>query len=154
MKWDFVLVLAGIELVVFLVCDPVLCFVFSVRMMLIAQWCFSCCWAVLTLRQGHLSVSCSASEQVHKGAKPGQVTWTVVSLEFYFSLLSSLRVIIDVITVTALLELLYFTLLQVLNYSYLHPWVLLFLLILLPIPLLAVGDGEWASSWCLVVVWG
>ena len=38
-----VLVLAGIELIFFLVAGTVLCFGFSVRIMLITLWCFSCC---------------------------------------------------------------------------------------------------------------
>ena len=40
--WD-VLVSAGIELILFLVAGTVLCFGFSVRIMLIIHWCFSCC---------------------------------------------------------------------------------------------------------------
>ena len=38
-----VLVSAGTELTLFLVAGTVLCFGFSVRMMLITHWCFSCC---------------------------------------------------------------------------------------------------------------
>ena len=38
-----VLVSAGTELTLFLVAGTVLCFGFSVRIMLITRWCFSCC---------------------------------------------------------------------------------------------------------------
>ena len=40
---DTVLVLAGTELILFLVAGTVLCFGFSVRITLITLWCFSCC---------------------------------------------------------------------------------------------------------------
>ena len=41
--WYAVLVSAGTELTPFLVAGTALCFGFSVRMMLITHWCFSCC---------------------------------------------------------------------------------------------------------------
>lgn len=65
--WNaLVLVLAGTEFIFFLVVGMVPCFGPSVRIMLITHLQFGCCWAVLTLSQGLSSVSCSASEQVHK----------------------------------------------------------------------------------------
>lgn len=41
-----VLVLAGIELIFFLVVDTALCFGFTRGIMLMTHWCFVCCWVV------------------------------------------------------------------------------------------------------------
>ena len=59
-----VLVSAGTELAFFLVAGTVLCFGFSVRVMLVALRCFGCCWVALLLGQGLFSFPCSASKQV------------------------------------------------------------------------------------------
>ena len=52
MLFASVLVLAGIELIFFIVASMGMCFAFVLRTVLIAQGCFSYCWAVLTQSQG------------------------------------------------------------------------------------------------------
>lgn len=65
--YNGVLLSAGIgELILFLVAGTVLCFGFSMRIMLVTHWYFGCCWAVLTLNPGIFSFPRSGSEQVHK----------------------------------------------------------------------------------------
>ena len=49
---DGVLVLAGTELIFFIVANMGLCFGFVLKTVLIIQECFSYCWAVLTQSQG------------------------------------------------------------------------------------------------------
>lgn len=49
--------------------------------MLITHWCYSCCWAVLTLSEGLSSFSCPASKEAGgtrnwEGTQPGQLTLT------------------------------------------------------------------------------
>ena len=51
-KFVIVLVWAGIELNFLIVVGRVLCFGFSMRIILITHWCFRCCWAVLTQSEG------------------------------------------------------------------------------------------------------
>ena len=64
-----VLVLAGIELNYFIVVCMGLCFGFVLKTVLIMQWCFSYCWALLTQHWGlFCSSHCPAREyaRVHR----------------------------------------------------------------------------------------
>ena len=67
-RWMCVLVSEGTELILFLVTGTVLCFGFGMRIMLVTRWCFSCCWAVLTLTQGLFSFSHSPASEEAGGA--------------------------------------------------------------------------------------
>jgi len=68
-----VLVLAGIELIVFVAAGMRLCFGFLQKTLLTTQGCFSHCWAVLTHSQGlFCSSPCPTSERAG-GAQ--ETTW-------------------------------------------------------------------------------
>lgn len=87
-KYTLVLVLPGIASFFFLVNGTVPCFGCRTRILLIAQWCFGCCWAVFTLRQallpcpmlcrGHGEHGTRASRCTisWEEAWPGQLIWT------------------------------------------------------------------------------
>ena len=79
----FVLVLAGIELIFFIVASMGQCFGFVLKTVLITQRCFSYCWAGLTQSQGLFCFSPQpTSEQAEggtrswEGTQPGQLTPT------------------------------------------------------------------------------
>lgn len=68
----YVLVLAGIELILFIVAVMVSRFRFRRKTMLVTHWCFSC-QAVLTLSQGVFSfLLCSARGQARGAARVGR----------------------------------------------------------------------------------
>ena len=67
-----VMVLAGIEIIFFTVAGIVLCFGFSMRIMLITHRCFSCCWAVFTLNQGLSSSHALPAEKVGDAQEAGK----------------------------------------------------------------------------------
>jgi len=50
--FSILLVLAGMELNLFVVASMGLCFGFILNTVLVTQGCFGCCWAVLTQSQG------------------------------------------------------------------------------------------------------
>lgn len=63
------MVRTGIELFFFLVAGMALCFAFRMRIILILQGCFSCCWAVLMLSQGPFCSSCCPVSKKAGGCK-------------------------------------------------------------------------------------
>ena len=63
------MVRTGIELFFFLVAGMVLCFAFRMRIILILQGRFSCCWAVLKLSQGPFCSSCCPVSKKAGGCK-------------------------------------------------------------------------------------
>lgn len=74
------MVRTGIELFFFLVAGMALCFAFRMRIILILQGCFSCCWAVLMLSQGPFCSSCCPVSKKAGGAKkPGRDTIRTVN---------------------------------------------------------------------------
>lgn len=65
-EWHSVLVLARIKWIFFLVDVIVPCFGLRMR---IAQWCFSSCWAGLTMSQGVFNFSCCSASKEAEGAQ-------------------------------------------------------------------------------------
>lgn len=57
------LLLAEMELIIFLVAGTVLCLGFRVRIMLITHLCFSCCWEGLAQSQRFFSFSCGPESE-------------------------------------------------------------------------------------------
>lgn len=187
--WAFVfhfsiaLVSAGVGLILFLVFG-MLCFAFSMRIILITRWCFGCCSAVLTQNHGlgwpvlcqradaegagrdhgqelakgrfRNRTSCPVHElgsagwelPVPAGERLGIVQWAaILCITCFFQVLilspSSLML--------QLLLLSYFILFQLLSFSYLYPWGLLFLSGFPPH--LRQGGGQGVTVWYRVAGW-
>lgn len=64
---ECVLVSSKTDIIFSMVADMILYVGFRTKAMLITQWCFSCCWAVVTYSQGHSYFSWCPSSGVHKG---------------------------------------------------------------------------------------
>lgn len=75
------MVLAGIELVCFLVADVGLCFGFSVRTMLIIPWCFSCCQVMFISSQGLFSRKGADAQEAGRDH-----SWTKLAKEILLTL--------------------------------------------------------------------